>query len=248
MQAPHDAVAVATPEAVALALDVAGLGHRALAWFADAAIIATFWFTVLFLVSYVRTFDLTHLGELATALQLLLVLGFFFTNWGYALAFEALWNGQTPGKRLLGIRVARLDGAPAGFLELSLRNLCRGVDFLPCFYVTGVLVMAATHPPRRLGDLVAGTLCLRDQHFDLSRYTAPAPHSARGLAPPSPAQLELVLSFLARAPGFDDGARDALALQLAALFTERVDPEERALLGDPRRAEALLRALARGEG
>jgi uncharacterized RDD family membrane protein YckC len=248
MQTSDGAVAVATSEAVALALDVAGLGHRALAWFADAAIIATFWFTVLFLISYARTFDLTQLGDVATSLQVLLVLAFFATNWGYAFAFEALWHGQTPGKRLLGIRVARLDGSPAGVLELALRNVCRGVDFLPCFYVTGVIALAATHPPRRLGDLVAGTLCLREQHFDLSRYTAPVPRTASGLAPLTPAQLELTLGFLQRAPGLDDSARDALAVQIAALFASRVAAGERASLADPRAAEALLRALARGEG
>src|SRR5206468_2527491 len=163
-------VEIATPEAVALTLDVAGLGHRALAWLVDAGIIATAWFTALFVLSYVRTMDMTRVGELSGAIQLVLVLGFFLTNWGYALLFEAFWHGQTPGKRLLAIRVVRSDGSPAGFLELALRNLCRGVDFLPIFYVTGVITLMVTHPSRRLGDLVAGTLVVREHEFDLDRY------------------------------------------------------------------------------
>lgn len=247
MSQPAASFEIATPEAVALDLDVAGLGHRALAWFVDAAFIATGWFTLLFVISYVRTFDLTHLGDLATSLQLLLVLAFFFTNWGYALCFETLWRGQTPGKRLLHLRVVRGDGSPPTFVDLALRNLCRGIDFLPFFYVVGVVTLMVTHPSRRLGDLVAGTLVVRERHFDLARYQAPAPAARAGQAPLKPEELELVLGFLGRAPTLDAAARDRLALRLAALFAARLPESERAQLQQPVTAEAFLRALAKGE-
>lgn len=249
LRAMHPAapLEIATPEAVALDLDVAGLGHRGLAWCADAALIATAWFTALFALSYLRTFDLTRLAGVDTTIQLLLVGGFFFVNWGYALTFEALLGGQTPGKRLLGIRVVRRDGSPAGFLELALRNLCRGIDFLPLFYVTGVITMMASSPSRRLGDLLAGTLVIREHRVDLARYQARAP-SASGGQPLQPEQLELVLGFLTRAPELDTSARDGLALQIAALFRARLPEADRERLSDPVTAEAFLRALARGEG
>jgi len=239
---------VATAEALVLDLEVAGLGHRALAWFVDAAIIATAWFTVLFAISYARTFDLTRAGDLSVALQLLLVGAFFFTNWGYGLVFESAWHGQTPGKRWLGLRVVRADGSPAGLPELALRNLCRAVDFLPLLYVTGVVTMMLTNPTRRLGDLLAGTLVIRAQRFDLSRYRAPAPSARLDLAPLAPAQLELVLAFLSRAPSLDPSPRDALAFKLAALFADRLPEASReAARSDPAAAEAFLRALARGD-
>ena len=101
MTQPAASLEIATPEAVALDIDVAGLGHRALAWLIDASIIATTWFTVGFTITYFRTFDFTQFGGLSATVQVLLVVGFFFTNWGYALAFETAWRGQTPGKRLL---------------------------------------------------------------------------------------------------------------------------------------------------
>jgi uncharacterized RDD family membrane protein YckC len=244
---PAASFEIATPEAVALDFDVAGLGHRALAWCVDACLIATAWFTALFILSYVRTYDLTRLGGVSAAVQLLLVGGFFFTNWGYGLVFESVLRGQTPGKRLLGIRVVRKDGSPAGFVDLALRNLARGVDFLPLFYVAGVVTLMATRPSRRLGDLLAGTLVIREHQVDLSRYQVNAPPSARGQAPLTAAQLELVLGFLRRAPELEDAARDGLAQKLAALFAMRLPEGERGALSHPPTAEAFLRALVKGE-
>lgn len=247
MSPPAASLEISTPEAVALDLDVAGLGHRALAWCVDAALIATGWFTLLFLTTYVRTFDLTHLGDVATGVQLLIVAGFFFTNWGYGLFFETIWRGQTPGKRLLKLRVVRADGSPATFVDLALRNLCRGIDFLPIFYVAGVVSLMATHPSRRIGDLVAGTLVIRERNFDLSRYQAPAPAARAGGAPLAPAELELVLGFLGRAPALDAQPRDKLAVQIASLFASRLPEGERPQLQKAVTAEAFLRALAKGE-
>ena len=88
---------------------------------------------------------------------------------------------------------------------------------------------------------------MRERDFDLSRYQAPPPHARPGQAPLTAAQLELVLGFLGRAPGFDADARDRLALQLAALFGARLPEPERAQLQQPATAEAFLRALAKGE-
>jgi len=247
MTQPAASLEIATPEAVALDIDVAGLGHRALAWLIDASIIATTWFTVGFTITYFRTFDFTQFSGLSAAFQILLVVGFFFSNWGYGLVFETAWRGQTPGKRLLKLRVVRGDGSPATFVDLALRNLCRGVDFLPVFYMTGVVSLMATHPSRRLGDLVAGTVVIRERDFDLSRYQAPPPTAKPGQAPLTPAQLELVLGFLGRAPLLEANPRDKVALQIAALFANRLPESERAQLEKPVTAEAFLRALAKGE-
>lgn len=240
---PDGTLQFATSEAVAVELEVAGLGYRALAWLIDAALLLTFWFTLLFLLTYVLASELARVAELGPWLQGLLVLGAFATNWLYALLFEALWGGRTPGKRLMGLRVVRLDGSPATPLDLALRNFARGIDFLPAFYAVGVVSMLVSEQGRRLGDRVAGTLVVRDREFDLGRYRD-LPRVA-GLEL-STEELELVLAWLRREGALLPEARDALALQFAERFRPRVAESERAALGTAEGARALLHRLASG--
>ncbi len=77
---------------------------------------------------------------------------------GYFIFFEWLLSGQTPGKRLVGIRVIKVGGYSLRFLDVLLRNLMRFVDFLPVFYGVGAASLLMTSRCQRLGDLVAGTL------------------------------------------------------------------------------------------
>jgi uncharacterized RDD family membrane protein YckC len=99
-------------------------------------------------------------GGLLIALYVLLN---FLLFWAYFIGFELRWNGQTPGKRLAGLRVVRLDGAPAGVLEIVVRNLVRLVDLLPFFYALGAVVVLSNRHSRRLGDFAAGTLVIRTE-------------------------------------------------------------------------------------
>jgi uncharacterized RDD family membrane protein YckC len=249
------AVEIATPEAVALSVDVAGLGYRALAWLVDATLIFLGWLTLILATSYVYQFDYTRLGFIQTWLQVLMVLAFFVTNWGYAILFEAIWRGQTPGKRFLRLRVVRTDGSPATFLDLALRNLCRAIDFLPLFYGVGMVTMVITERHRRLGDLIAGTMVIHERDADLSRYEAfqlaPKDAASPAATPLGPSlnteQLELVLEYLQRAPQLDPEPRAKLAVKLAALFQQRLPEGDRKNLLESARAEGFLRALARGE-
>jgi hypothetical protein len=91
----------------------------------------------------------------------------FFIFWGYYLFFEMAWNGQSPGKRRLGLRVIRTDGSPITFTESLIRNLIRLFDFLPAYYGVGVVAMFINSQTRRLGDLVAGTLVVHDRPVTL---------------------------------------------------------------------------------
>ncbi|MEK7327557.1 MAG: RDD family protein, partial [Chloroflexota bacterium] len=83
--------------------------------------------------------------------------------WGYYILFEMLWNGQSPGKRWVGLRVIRTDGTPITLTESIIRNLVRLVDFLPAYYGVGVVTMFINEQSRRLGDLAAGTLVVHDR-------------------------------------------------------------------------------------
>src|SRR5579884_2790649 len=84
----------------------------------------------------------------------IITLVIFCINWGYYAIFEALWKGQTPGKRWAGIRVIKDSGRPINAFEAIARNLVRAVDFLPVLYGIGVLTMLLNSKNRRLGDYV----------------------------------------------------------------------------------------------
>lgn len=241
---------VATPERVALQLPIAGIGFRSLAYLADVLLLIVVWMVAYFLFTLAVSDTLALFQSLSGLGQTLVVVGMFATQWLYWSLFEIFWNGQTPGKRLMRIRVARVDGSPAGALESFVRNLCRAVDFLPFFYATGVVTMLLNAQHRRLGDLIAGTVLLRDEQIDLDKYAAkPATHapvpSASGGAPLSTADTELVLSFLQRAPQLDPQARERLTRSMVERFGAHLSAEERAaLLASLPAAETFLRARA----
>jgi len=240
-----------TPERVALSLDVAGLGTRALAYLIDALIILFFWLSILVLVSVARKegVGLEDFSALASLAQAALVCGLFAVQWGYWVFFESLWNGRSPGKRAIGIRVVKTDGSPADFTDAALRNLGRVGDFLPVFYGVGLTAMMISSKSRRLGDLLAGTLVVRERRADLSRYGSVSfSEAASGLAL-SPAETELVLSFLARADQMAHEARGRVALKIAEPFAERLLPEKRgAPMASPAAAEAFLKSLVGEHG
>ena len=225
---------VTTPERVALSLPVAGVGHRVLAWFVDASLLLLGWCALYFATSFVLDV-LQWLRGLEGAARALLVVVAFAAQWGAWTASELLMRGQTPGKRLLGIRVVRRDGGPVGFTESAVRNLLRAVDFLPLGYSGGLLAMLSGKESRRLGDLVAGTLVVKAERVDLSGYLldVPAVGPGRALAP---ADQELLVNFRARRGFMDPAARETLARRIARH------------LGAEGTTESALNDLAKGEG
>ena len=240
--AAHDThhLHVTTPERVALALPVAGAGHRVLAWFVDAALLFLGWCSVYFAASLALDV-LQWLRALEGIVRALLVTGAFAAQWAAWTGCELWMGGQTPGKRLLGIRVTRRDGGPVGFAESAVRNLLRPVDFLPLGYAGGLLAMLLGTEARRLGDLVAGTLVVKTARVDLSGYLAdPAPSlNGRRL---SAAELELLVHWRARREWMEPWARDALAARFARHF---LGPDGTEGLDTPA-AESALDALATG--
>lgn len=165
-----------TPENVSFSYDIAGIGNRFIGALIDSFIVTcllVFLNVLLFAVLYRDNADFASLlegedpGWLGGFAIALFALFQFIIFWGYYTLFEFLWNGQTPGKRLVKIRVLRLDGNPAGFVEAFLRNLVRPVDFLPSGYALGLVVMFANEKSRRLGDWAAGTIVVR-MRADLS--------------------------------------------------------------------------------
>ncbi|MBN1210438.1 MAG: RDD family protein [Myxococcaceae bacterium] len=252
MSASSPSLEVATPERVALTLPVAGIGFRCMAWLIDALILFFFWVTAYFVFSLLVSDVLGLFQGLSGLAQTLLVLGAFATQWMYSTLVEVFFNGQSPGKRLVGIRVVRVDGSPVGLYESAVRNLLRAVDFLPMLYTTGCLSMLFTEQHRRLGDLVAGTLLVREERFDLDKYTAPAAQAS--LVPGSRVatasvslgarDVELILAFLERAPWLEPEARRRLGARMVERFGGLTEEERTAVLASAPSTEGFLRALA----
>ena len=136
-----------TPEGAALHYDVAGIGPRAYALVIDVLIRT--------LIMIVASIGVALIAS-NFAFGLLLIF-YFLIEWFYPVYFEVLRDGQTPGKKRLGLRVIHDDGSPVGFSASVLRNLLRIADFLPLFYATGGLTMMASSRLQRLGDMAAGT-------------------------------------------------------------------------------------------
>lgn len=235
-----------TPDRVAVRLELAGIGARALAWLADALCILLVWATALILYSFSGEL-LRDYQALSAVGQVLAVASVFLAGWGWDVAWELLADGRTPGKRLAGIRVVRADGGPPGFSESLLRNLLRAVE-LPLGYAPAILAVTLGRRRQRLGDVVAGTLVVRQGGYDLSRYETPAA-DARGRFPRlrgrTPAALgeggfERLGDFLRRRASFDPRARARLAVRLANALAARAGVEAPSAA----EAEAFLEAVA----
>jgi len=245
---------VATPERVALSLPVAGIGYRCLAWLVDATLLFFFWVTAYFVLSLLVSDLLAAFQGLSGLVQTLVAVGAFATQWLYWTLAEVFLHGQTPGKRLLGIRVVRADGSPVGVYESAVRNLLRAVDFLPLLYATGCLSMLFTRQHRRLGDLLAGTLLVREERFNLDKYTAPAQVAPQAVSLPiasassrlGPEEVELLLAFLERAPWLEPDARRTLGLRMVERFGGLSEEERATLLASPESVEGFLRTRIQG--
>lgn len=223
-----DSLTLSTPERVSLSLPVAGVGSRTGAYLIDTAAMFLFWLVVYFVLSLgMQVID--ELRALSGITQMVLLIGVFATQWIYWTATETFWNGQSLGKRLVGIRVVREDGSPVGFFESAVRNLLRVIDFLPAAYCLGVITTLFSRQHRRLGDIAAGTLLIREEKIDLDRYVATSPVAAQAVAGPalSAADTELILSFLERAKSLEAEARQRLARGLVTRFGASLPEDER---------------------
>ncbi len=152
----RDVYVITTPENVDFEFEVAGVTSRALAWFIDLLVMMVGFVVVATLLS--QAYGL--LGGLAEALA---YIAMFVIQWGYGTVLEARWRGQTVGKRMLGLRTLSDRGLPITFMAAAIRNLVRVVDILPALYGTGAVAVFLDPRGRRLGDLAAGTIVVRER-------------------------------------------------------------------------------------
>jgi uncharacterized RDD family membrane protein YckC len=215
-----DRVTIATPEGVELELVLAGLGSRFMAALLDVVIQlgAIFALAIVFAPA----------GDSGYVVAAFLV-AVFLILFAYDIVLETWNRGRTVGKLAVGLRVVRTGGEPVGFLTASVRNFLRLADFLPAFYVVGVITILVTRWNQRLGDLAAGTLVVRERRpvvTPAGTYLPPAPANAPFLewdvSGVSAEDLATIRQFLDRRLSLQPAARAHLATDLAARVRPKV--------------------------
>jgi uncharacterized RDD family membrane protein YckC len=215
-----------TPEAVALEFTTANVGSRILAFVIDAVIVGV--------VSFLGLLPLTLTNATLPEWLVVSILVILFPGWyfGYFTVSETLWRGRTVGKAALGLRVVTKEGGPVRFRHAAIRTILGLVDFGIGSGFFAILLILLTRDNQRLGDLVAGTLVLRER----SGLPAPAPVSfgvPPGLEPYvatldvsglGTEQYQAVRTFLLRTRTLAPQARAGLAFQLASPLAQRLRP------------------------
>ena len=160
-----DRIGVITPEAVEFTFDLSGLASRVFALIVDIIIqIVAVFLVVIILGMFSITFEFG--GGFNVGMILLLVSIFLF-EWGYFIFFELIWNGRSPGKKLMGCRVIRDGGLPVNFTASFIRNLIRPVDYFLSALMIGFFIVFASPTYKRLGDMAAGTLVVVERRMTL---------------------------------------------------------------------------------
>ena len=173
LAATEDILIIETPERVPLHFGLASIGNRFIACAIDHAI-QTFALVLIFL-GFLLLADTTNLeSAFSTApkwVYAVMIIVLFLILTGYFAFFEWLWSGQTPGKRWLKLRVIREDGRPITFWEASVRNLIRSFDMMPApFYSIGLISVFSTTRDQRIGDMVAGTVVVREREAEAPAF------------------------------------------------------------------------------
>ncbi len=239
-----DKLTIETPEQTALEFSIAGVGSRFLALALDTLIqiAAALVFGVGGAIIFRELMPFAAGGTWAVALLALLLFVIFI---GYFAIFESVWNGQTPGKRIVNIRVIKDTGRPITPSEAVARNLLRLVDQMPVFlYGVGIASALISRQNKRLGDFVAGTIVVREQELRDFRplWQAPVSNSAvtYGAAQLSAEEFSLVETFLNRREALPPDVRYRMAEQIAGRIKPKLDVPVGMMLS----SEKLLEAVA----
>ena len=208
---------VTTPEQVCFSYQLAGLFTRAIAFLIDTAVMAAIIIGAVFLGAHAP-------GIFGIVFILLIV---FATFLGYFILFEALWSGQTPGKRAMNIRVMDASGGRLSMANVAIRNLIRMVDMLPVLMFLGGVVAFLDPHHRRLGDMAANTIVVRDRKTGLPKAVVrrEARHNSfrtdpalrgRIIARIGRAERDLIIDLTLRRDQLDTPVRERMFADMAA--------------------------------
>ena len=245
-------VEIETPEHVAFSYTIAGIGSRAAAAIVDQLIIWAVMIALFLLLAVL--YAAVGRGGLTDSLDRVfgswvmaaVYLGSFALSWGYFVFFEALSDGQTPGKKMFGLRVVQDGGYSISFGASAVRNLVRVLDAQPgFFYFVGMATAIFSRTSKRVGDHVAGTIVVHERvpefapavtgqrlpgargQREATAATGTAASTATALVTAQLTEDEYALlqRFIARRQSLEPERRSQITRQLAARFGDRLPAE-----------------------
>lgn len=259
-----------TPEQVELRFNIAGLGSRFVAILLDHLFqVIAYLLVIVVLVVTLSGMTTKAASSMDSAgkwfIAILLFLHFALWVCYFAL-FEAYWHGQTPGKRIMKLRVIKDSGRQITLFEAMARNLLRIIDYMPGLYLAGVITMICNKANKRLGDFAAGTIVVHERRDEQpllvqpsSFYSAPATplepwrepavpqlFPADAVAKLGPQDLVVIEAFFARALDLTIEMRAMMAARIAQTMAAKMGaglPE-----GNPERALESIAFAMRGSG
>ena len=161
---------IETPEKIIFSYSIAEIGSRIAAYLIDV-ILQLLILLLLFLVFGLGFLSVDgYDGDQYLYYIAIIYILFFLFQWGYFLFFETILNGKTPGKQVCHIRVIRFDGDRLDFQCLVIRNLLRAADSIPIpfFNILGGLVANINKQNKRIGDMAAGTVVVKDTLYKIA--------------------------------------------------------------------------------
>lgn len=241
-----DIFSLETPESVTVGYEVAGVGTRFLAALVDTAIQVAIVVAVFVVMAALGGSISGAGGFVAIAIGILII---SIVLLGYYIFFELIWNGQSPGKRTLHLRVIQTNGYPVTPFAILIRNILRLIDWLPSLYAVGVIAMIANRRAQRLGDLAAGTMVVKEgREGRLSSLPDASVQAGTSrldtpLAPPlgtlSPSAWNGSVTAPGASPAYQPAAAprygaapDTQALVAAGAHLDRLTPEDEVLIRD----------------
>jgi len=239
-----DNLVVETPEQIPLEFPLAGIGSRFLALALDTFFQIVGW-AVLGGSAFALGLRGPHKPAQGAWTAALIVLLLFLLQSGYFAIFEAIWNGQTPGKRLTHLRVIQDSGRPITVYQAVARNLLRLIDSIPALYGVAIICALLSAKSKRLGDYVAGTVVVHEEppvfeaafRWDSAASSGSARYDVSRLTPD---EFQLIEAFLLRRNELAEGIRRDAARRIVRRLSARLEltPE------DEQEPEPLLETLA----
>lgn len=238
----EDVLIIETPERVALHFALASIGNRFLACAIDHTIqwlaLALIGVASLILANFSSIERLLTSAPKWVYAVMSILLFLIFSS--YFVFFEWIWNGQTPGKRWLKLRVIREDGRPITFWEAAVRNLLRTLDIMPApFYSIGLIAVFSSTRDQRVGDMVAGTVVVREREAEAPAFSevfaAPVSDPAlrrsfkpvdfnASLSTLTESEIQVVETFLRRRWDLSDVPRQWMAWRVSLPILYKIRP------------------------
>ena len=240
--ATEDVLIIETPERVPLHFALASIGNRFLACAIDHLIQ---WLALgLILLAGVILSNISAIQAVVASapkwVSAVMILLLFLVFSSYFAFFEWLWSGQTPGKRWMKLRVIREDGRPITFWEAAVRNLVRVLDMVPPpFYSIGLISVFSTSRDQRIGDMVAGTVVVREREAEAPEFAqvfaAPVSDPAlrrsfkpveftASLSSLTDSEIQVVETFLRRRWDLSDVPRQWMAWRVSLPILYKIRP------------------------